>query len=692
MSKFIWLDPKRYPDFQKGYHTIFAEKDDCNYALAEFEKKYAWNKKVNKIEFDIFADCKYELTVNGEVLGIGPTPQGGDYAFTKPLPIQYYDTYVLSNIENKLDFYVRVQLQPDVMSDVSCGQGCLWVRGKIFYEDGTCEAFGTDESWIGRIAKEAIHTTQFDFTLEPDEWKTVVEVESIWNLKESNLRLLEGLAVFPRNTETVEPQKIHIDFEKIYAGYLNVEIEAVGPWEMRIEVRETAISQLEPYVYSLKGNGSIDFKSMRMNSIGEIDITWDGEVYVRDVYIRATHYPIALEGSFRCSDDTLNRIYELGKHTVDICRQGIELDSPHHQETLGCVGDYAIESLIAYYCFGDYSLTRQDITRIAEYLRATDGKMFHTSYSLIWIQMLYDYYLYSGEQSLLIETEDVLDTLMQRFHSYIGATGVIEYAPNYMFLDWVDVDEFTLHHPPKVLGQATLSAQYYGALQVAAKIYQVLEKKDKSAKCQERQKPLKNAFRSCFYDEKKKVFQSGLGTSSDTNEWLPQNVNRRYYIWHANIFAVLYGLCEGEEAHEIMERILQDDSMVRVEIYGMHFLLEAIYKAGLFETYGMELIQRWTELVNECEKGMREGLGSGTTWAAYIYDYSHGWGCTPTYQLPSKISGLQILEPGFKRISLNPNLCNLEWAEMEIPTPQGKIKLRLGENSYVELPQGIELV
>ncbi len=44
------------------------------------------------------------------------------------------------------------------------------------------------------------------------------------------------------------------------------------------------------------------------------------------------------------SDQDLNEIYELGKHTLKICRQTIELDSPMHQENLGCIGDYMISA------------------------------------------------------------------------------------------------------------------------------------------------------------------------------------------------------------------------------------------------------------------------------------------------------------------------------------------------------------
>ena len=111
-----------------------------------------------------------------------------------------------------------------------------------------------------------------------------------------------------------------------------------------------------------------------MDSIGGLRVKGISQEHIKEIALLYTHYPVISEGFFRCSDRWLNRIYEVGKHTAKICRQTIELDSPNHQENLGCTGDYFIESLIAYYCFGDTSLSRFDIIRTAEYMRMTNGK------------------------------------------------------------------------------------------------------------------------------------------------------------------------------------------------------------------------------------------------------------------------------------------------------------------------------
>ncbi|MCQ2463801.1 MAG: hypothetical protein MJ177_10465, partial [Clostridia bacterium] len=154
------------------------------------------------------------------------------------------------------------------------------------------------------------------------------------------------------------------------------------------------------------------------------------------------------------------------KHTLKICRQSLHLDSTKHQEHLACTGDYYIESLMTLYCFDDFRLSEFDIMRTADWLVDNNGRMFHTTYSLIWVQMLHDVYMITGNKALLTYSEKALDILLDRFAGYMGESGVIETPPDFMFVDWTVIDGYTMHHPPKALGQTVLNAFYYEALSV----------------------------------------------------------------------------------------------------------------------------------------------------------------------------------------------------------------------------------
>ena len=69
-------------------------------------------------------------------------------------------------------------------------------------------------------------------------------------------------------------------------------------------------------------------------------------------------------------------------------------------------------------------------------------------------------------------------------------------------------------------------------------------------------------------------------------------------------------------------------------------------------------------------------------------------GGSPLYSVPKALSGLEILEPGFKKIRLSPSLLGLKFADVCIPTPFGEIKIKLerGKEPVYDIPKEIEVI
>lgn len=699
MAKWIWLNKRDYPDIQSTFCTCFCNSKGCTYAIAEFFRTFHFEKRIEKAEITVSGDTKFRLWVNGRFAVTGPVCPGGDYGYEQPMKNHYANMLYVFPAGKTLDFFAQVQLSPVVQTDVSAGRGGFYLQCEVTFEDNSKTVIGTDKNWL--CAQNTAYRTPnvLDFTTVPDKKSNAKEIESVWNLKRSEIPNLQEEKVLPQNSHamTTAPhtkQTFRLDFDRIYSGYAAFNVSAEGDCLITAETFEVPEKVLWKEEIHTKAN--LCYRSFRLNSIGGMEITVENNseqnVVISDAGLIFTCYPVNTEGTFSCSDRLLNKIYDVGKWTTKICRQTIHLDSPKHQENLGCTGDYYIESLISYYCFGDARLTRFDILRTADLLRLRDGFMFHTSYSLIWVQMLYDYYLFSGDRAILSETKDALHLLLSRFHSYEdGTAGLIDTPPSFMFIDWIPVDEFNLHHPPKALGQTALNAFYYRALCLATKICDVL-KDEKARTYKARAARLKESFHKHFFVPEKGLYKSGLNTPTPleaVNRFLPQNTDKVYFGKHENTLAVLYGLCPPELSVPIMETVVKSRGLTDVQPYFMHFVLDAVCKAGLFGKYGLRLIRQWKKQIDECDKGMKEMWGD---FPGYSFDYSHAWGATPSYQLPAKLSGLTILEPGFCKISLAPNLFGLKFAKIEIPTPFGNIRLDLKENKAPDIfvPDGIE--
>jgi hypothetical protein len=432
-----------------------------------------------------------------------------------------------------------------------------------------------------------------------------------------------------------------------------------------------------------------------MHSAGNIEVTTKNltaqSAKLKVSYIK-THYPIYEEADTITSDEELNEVLKTCKHTLKICRQTHHLDSPKHCEPLACTGDYDIESLMTPFSFGDMRLAEFDLLRTAVMLERENGRMFHTTYSLIWVKMLYDVYMLTGNKTLLMKCERALELLLNRFETYLGENGLIENPPDYMFVDWIYIDGLSMHHPPKALGQSCLNMFYFGALENAAKIYIELGDPHSAEKCRQRKETLRSAINSLLFDRDKGCYFEGLNTPTKPEllgKWMPQNVEKRYCLKHSNILAAYFGVCDDDTGRILIDKVMSDDIAGDCQPYFMHYLLEAVYRLGLREKYTLEICNRWKEPVLNCRKGLVEGFVAPEP--TYRFDHSHAWGGTPLYSLPKALMGLKIAKPGMQEITLSPSLLGLNHARVELLTPYGKVvcEMKEGKKPSVTHPSQI---
>jgi len=358
-------------------------------------------------------------------------------------------------------------------------------------------------------------------------------------------------------------------------------------------------------------------------------------------------------------------------------------------------GDYYVLMNMTACSFGDQQLTMFDLKRIAKMLESTDGVMFHTTYSLIWVKMLQDAYMFTGSLELLEYCSKAVQILLNRFDSYLGENGLVEAPPSYMFVDWLFIDGLSAHHPPKALGQTCMNLFLYGAFSAAEKIFDALDRQEDALKYRSKANALSEAIVQHLYDPERGLFFEGLNTPTPEHlvyTYMPQNVTKRYYRRHANILAAFYGIFDKEASRALLERVYCNDCLGEVQPYFMHYWLDAIRRNDLHGTQLLPLLNLWKTSVAECQKGLVEGFYKPEP--SYHFDHSHAWGGTPLYALPMALSGLEILEPGYKRIRLQPKLLGLQWANVEIPTPYGMIRVNLRSDCepVISAPKEIEII
>ncbi len=685
-EKWIWLPKDKYPQSQTTIYSGFNDKRNGNYTVAEFQKTYRFDKEIASVELRFSGDTSFQLFCNDTLTATGPASVGGDYAFNDNPRSCFYSTQTVIFPKGKsLSFFARVKMMPTRICEYSKGHGGFMLAGTVIFTDGTKTIINTDKSWHVRKNNSYADVKVYDGTVLADEYVYAEEIDNIWHTENAPIPPLSEQIITPDNNTILlnpgEEKNTTLYLDKIYGGCLKVSAKTEGNVKAEILCCENGSGGITENIVFVRND---EYRGFVFHSAGEIHVKVSNqsdspaEITINFIFM---HYPVEIIGKTVTNDEQLNDVLDICRHTLKICRQTHHLDSTTHCEPLACTGDYYIESLMTAFSFGDMKLAEFDIMRTAELLRGNDGVMFHTSYSLIWVLMLHDVYMFTANIQLLRKCEDALIILLNKFDEYIGTNGLIETPPSYMFIDWIYIDGLSMHHPPKALGQTCMSMFLFGALDAAEKIFSILSEDAMADKCNLKKKKLKNAINTLLFDKERELYFEGLNTETPTeliNQYMPQNTDKRYYLKHANILAAYFGICDKTTAQGLIHKIMSGECPGEYQPYFAHYLLEAIYRNGLRDIYTLTEVEKWKKPVLEFPKGLIEGFIKPEP--GYGFDHSHAWGGTPLYSLPKAITGLEILKPGFQEISLTPSLLGLKHAKVELPTPYGMITCDISDN------------
>ena len=257
-----------------------------------------------------------------------------------------------------------------------------------------------------------------------------------------------------------------------------------------------------------------------------------------------------------------------------------------------------------------------------------------------------------------------------------------------MFMDWVEIEGFNLHHPPAVIGQGYMTALLYQALADGARVADLTGDSGRKKKCRALMASVKAAFDAELWSSKAGLYRDGkpFQTSIKPNQWLPSDKDIETFSTQVNTFAVSCGIASKERATAIMSKVLERPDM-NCQPYFMHFVFDAIADAGLFELRAIKQLERW-KIVPDTQSFL-EMWNTG--------DLSHAWIGTPLFQMSGRILGVMPTKPGFKEFRIAPNPCGLTWARGVVPTPYGNIHVswtRSDTNFLIEfeVPKGTTAV
>jgi alpha-L-rhamnosidase len=405
---------------------------------------------------------------------------------------------------------------------------------------------------------------------------------------------------------------------------------------------------------------------------------------IDDLFGTATGYPFRYSARLESDNIELSKILETGWRTARLCAWETYMDCPYYEQ-LQYVGDTRIQALVSYYNSGDDRLARNAITlldhsRIAEGITEsrypTDVPQQIPTFSLWWIAMLHDYYLYRDDNDFVRDKLQGVENVLAFFHHYQQADGSLKNAPYWEFTDWANGRGWNAGTAPIGAGgnSAVLDMQLLWAYQLAAELENNLGSKEHALNYQRLAAQLKETIRSKYWVDAK-------GEFTDRPE-------KDVFSQHANALAILSGVIAPDQAASLGRKLLADTSMVQASIYFKYYLHQALIKAGMGNDY-IDWLGIWRQNI---KMGM-------TTWAE-MSDISgsrsdcHAWGSSPNIELFRTVLGIESDAPGFRKVKIQPHLGAITRVQGSIPHPKGNIDVKYAylNNKWridINLPQGI---
>jgi len=411
--------------------------------------------------------------------------------------------------------------------------------------------------------------------------------------------------------------------------------------------------------------------------------TKDQPLVLADIYGTFTGYPFRNKASFEAGSSELDSMFAIGWHTARLCAMETYMDCPYYEQ-LQYIGDTRIQALVSLYNSGDDRLVKNAIEQL-DNSRQPEGvtlSRYPTQmpqlippFSLWWIGMLHDYWMYGRDTAFVIDKLPGTRQVLSFFHRCQQPDGSLRGLPYWTFTDWVNSPGWETGMAPVGAdgSSSVLDLQLLWAYQLAADIEDRNGMREYAVLYRQYATQLKKTIRTKYWDKNRRLF-------ADRPE-------KDLYSQHAGTLAILTGVTSQSEAKDLARLLLADTSLAPASIYFKYYLHQALTKAGYGNDY-LQWLDKWRE-------NIRLGL---TTWAEMSDVKSsrsdcHAWGASPNIEFFRTVLGIDSDSPGFTRIKVEPHLGALQHISGQMPHPNGMLsasyQLEKGQwNIKLELPAG----
>lgn len=674
-----------------------------------FRRKFTLKKPTRSITVMATAMGIFDLMLDGNRISEEYFSPG----FTSyPAQLQYV-SYTLENVEaGKHEFSAivaggwavgrstHINNTYKSVSKLSAGRQALLAELHIEYDDGERGVLGTDEHFevtedsAWRFA-EFYDGETYDATRRPDDmvWKQA-QLEKL----KIRPRILARYGEAVRAHEILEPvawQKapsgeLICDFGQNIAGVIDMKL--VGKAGQKITVRHAeALENGELYVQNLRtAKQLVTYICREGEQRYSPRLTYMGFRYIgitgidqNDIELRAIAVYSELEtiGTFRCSNDDLNKLQSnlvwSGKDNfVDI-----PTDCPQRDERQGWTGDIALFASTA--CF-NFDMSRfldkwlldlkseqgptGSIPMVIPQRKGVTSCITTSCWGDSCVMVPYAVYLSRGDKELLARQYSTMKRFVADVRRWAALTAPVYGTPYIFRLPFQFGDWCAPYGSPQdwfARGPWVGTAYFANTCRLMGQIAEALGKERDSRKYYALAEKIRAAFRKAF---------------TDGNGRLKEEFQTAY------VLALHFGLADGDErkrmAGNLWRLIEKNGYHLSTGFPATPYILFALadngYEKEAYQLLLQESDPSWLYQLRQGGTTLWEQWGAvqedGSIKEASLNHYAYGAVGDFFYR---RICGLDALEAGYRRFQVKPVPGGgLTWAECEHSSPFGTIRVR----------------
>ena len=389
--------------------------------------------------------------------------------------------------------------------------------------------------------------------------------------------------------------------------------------------------------------------------------TEDTPLRIQVTGLLRTGYPLEVTTSFSQMTEEDHKIWEISHRTLQNCMYDTYMDCPHY-ERMQYVMDTFLQMQYSCALSCDDRLIRKAIMDIGDAQRP-DGlipccvpsnlQQIIPGFSLFFVFMLKHYYSFYGKKDLLQRYFFTVERILWFFEQHLNTQKLLCGTGYWQFTDWVKEwhQGVPIQEENEPNGIQTMMFAY--ALKEAADIANVLGYTDMALQHLQLFDVLKETLNTHLYD-----CQSGLYRNTPMRENKSQ---------HAQIWAVLAGIAEGERAKCVIHNCLNTPQIAKVSFCMEFYLFRALEQVGEYAA-SQTRWKLWRDMLPQ----------QVTTWPedpVTCRSECHAWSAVPLYEYTHCGLGITPAAPGFAKVRVSPRMLWLRCFGGRMHTPAGTIEI-----------------